>query len=152
VGAPKGRKHLSPLRGSTNYYAIFSRGLRPWLSNAAPPGLEHACVQCHRRAFSPPLAPEPTPMSLPLVSHPTATDPVCGMQLDPPTAPAHTSYRGTEYYFCCPHCLQNFQADPEKYLAAPGSAPHAAPHAAPPETAPTGPGVEYVCPMHPEVR
>src|SRR5437867_9562715 len=85
-------------------------------------------------------------MSLPLVSHPTATDPVCGMQVDPATAPAHTNSRGTEYYFCCPHCLQKFQADPEKYLAAPGSEAHAAP------AAPAAPGVEYVCPMDPEVR
>src|SRR5204863_8950685 len=64
------------------------------------------------------------------------------MQVDPATAPAHTDYRGTEYYFCCPHCLQKFQADPEKYLAAPGSETHA----------PAAPGVEYVCPMDPDVR
>src|SRR5437762_9852628 len=97
-------------------------------------------------------------MSLPLASPSTATDPVCGMQVDPATAPAHTNYRGEEYYFCCLHCLQKFQTDPEKYLAAPGSEMHAVPALPPganapgsPETA-GSPGVEYVCPMDPDVR
>src|SRR5437764_12185230 len=91
-------------------------------------------------------------MSLPLASPSTATDPVCGMQVDPATAPAHTNYRGQEYYFCCPHCLQKFRSDPEKYLAAPGSEMHAAPALPPGADAPGSPGVEYVCSMDPDVR
>jgi Cu+-exporting ATPase len=82
-------------------------------------------------------------MSLPLVSAKTVTDPVCGMQVEPANAPAHTTYRGHTYYFCCPHCLQKFTADPDRYL---GGQP------APEPVTPAPPGTEYVCPMDPDVR
>jgi P-type Cu+ transporter len=49
----------------------------------------------------------------------TARDPVCGMTVDPATSKHDYSYRGNRYYFCCPHCLEKFKADPEKYLAMP---------------------------------
>src|SRR5579862_1783362 len=82
-------------------------------------------------------------MSLPVL-HPSAViDPVCGMQVNPAAAPAQTTYRGQVYYFCNPHCLQKFQANPEKYLAQPRAEQHTAP--------PPAPGTEYICPMDPEV-
>ncbi len=74
-----------------------------------------------------------------------AIDPVCGMNVDPNTAPARTTYQGKIYYFCCPHCLAKFSADPRKYLAgkpAPmslGLAPA------------VGTKRQYICPMDPEV-
>jgi len=68
-----------------------------------------------------------------------ALDPVCGMTVDPAKAAASLEHRGTRYYFCSKHCLHAFSADPEKYLSA-----KAAPTAAPA-------GVQYTCPMHPEV-
>jgi Cu+-exporting ATPase len=80
-------------------------------------------------------------MSLPLLSSAKVIDPVCGMQVDPSTAPARTTYQGQSYYFCCPHCLQKFNADPARYLK---------PQARPPAAAPAG--TEYVCPMDPEVH
>src|SRR5260370_11057047 len=77
---------------------------------------------------------------------PPSVDPVCGMSVDPATARASTEYRGRTYYFCCPSCLQKFQADPERYLA--GTMPVAPePHAAPPVAPAPGTAVEYTCPM-----
>ena len=73
---------------------------------------------------------------------PTATDPVCGMTVDP-TAPrggSHT-HAGVTYHFCAEGCRRKFIADPQKYLG--GSREAMAP-AAPP-------GTKYTCPMHPEV-
>jgi uncharacterized protein len=42
----------------------------------------------------------------------SATDPVCGMTVDPATAAAHTDYAGQEYYFCSEGCARHFTADP----------------------------------------
>jgi len=44
------------------------------------------------------------------------TDPVCGMMVDPETAPAKVEYKGKTYYFCAPGCKVAFERDPEKYL------------------------------------
>ena len=44
-----------------------------------------------------------------------ATDPVCGMSVDPATAPEH---RGTDpgtVYFCSAGCAATFDADPGRY-------------------------------------
>lgn len=43
-------------------------------------------------------------------------DPVCGMMVDPETAPAKSEYKGKTYYFCAPGCKAAFEKDPEKYL------------------------------------
>jgi Cu+-exporting ATPase len=45
-------------------------------------------------------------------------DPVCGMQVDPQRSAASWEIQGKTYHFCCPHCRQKFQEDPQKYLAA----------------------------------
>lgn len=45
-------------------------------------------------------------------------DPVCGMMVDPETAPAKAEYKGQTYYFCAPGCKVAFEKDPEKYLKA----------------------------------
>src|SRR5262245_25072441 len=73
----------------------------------------------------------------------SAIDPVCGMTVDPATARASGVHDGKTYYFCCPSCLQRFQADPQRYLQ---------PKSAPSAPAPPVPGAVYTCPMHPEVR
>lgn len=44
-------------------------------------------------------------------------DVVCGMDVDPETAPAQSEYEGTTYYFCAPGCKVDFDADPQKYLS-----------------------------------
>ncbi len=45
-----------------------------------------------------------------------ATDPVCGMTVEPGTAKYKTSYKGQDYYFCAASCLENFKKDPKKYI------------------------------------
>ncbi len=43
------------------------------------------------------------------------TCPVCGMAVDPATAPSST-HNGKTYHFCCDDCKQQFDADPEKFV------------------------------------
>ncbi len=43
-------------------------------------------------------------------------DPVCGMTVNPATAPASAEYQGKTYYFCNPTCARRFRDDPEHYL------------------------------------
>ena len=47
----------------------------------------------------------------------TATDPVCGMTVDPARAEHSHAHRGQTYYFCCAGCRAKFEADPDLYLA-----------------------------------
>ncbi len=48
-------------------------------------------------------------------------DIVCGMEVDPKTAPAKSIYQGKTYYFCSPGCKQDFDKDPQKYIKAASS-------------------------------
>lgn len=83
-------------------------------------------------------------------------DPVCGMMVDPANAAGNAEYQGHTYYFCSKGCVAKFQANPEKYLhpeAVPEPMHAASPKPARPEqTQATAAGVEYTCPMDPEVR
>jgi YHS domain-containing protein len=48
-----------------------------------------------------------------------ATDPVCGMGVDPAAAierGLHSRYRDADYYFCGRGCKLEFDDDPERYL------------------------------------
>ncbi len=49
-------------------------------------------------------------------------DVVCGMDVDPESAPAKSEHEGTTYFFCAPGCKTDFEADPAKYLS-PGFVP-----------------------------
>jgi P-type Cu+ transporter len=69
-------------------------------------------------------------------------DPVCGMTVDPRQAAGSVVHQGQTYYFCSKGCAAKFQANPDRYLH-PEAGPEPMPEAA---------GVEYTCPMHPEVR
>lgn len=44
-------------------------------------------------------------------------DVICGMDVDPKTAPAKSEYKGRTFYFCAPGCKKTFDADPEKHAA-----------------------------------
>ena len=86
-------------------------------------------------------------------------DPVCGMKVNPATAPGGSfELAGHTYHFCNPKCRERFAADPEKYLpkadAAPASdaRPKAGALVTAPVTAVQAARVAYVCPMDPEVR
>ena len=74
-----------------------------------------------------------------------ATDPVCGMQVDPAKAPS-VAYQGTQLYFCCQGCATKFQAEPTKYLRPKQQV--ASIQAREIEV----PNSDYTCPMHPEVH
>jgi P-type Cu+ transporter len=72
----------------------------------------------------------------------TATDPVCGMEVNPAKAPHRYAHAGREYFFCCTVCRGKFIANPEKYReGAPATAAE-----------PPLPGAIYTCPMHPQIR
>jgi Cu+-exporting ATPase len=96
---------------------------------------DHGQAAAPRRDLFPILAPTAT-----------AIDPVCGMSVDPASARASCVHEGQTYYFCCPSCLQRFQADPNRYLAAKPRQEEKTP-----STPVTGARVEYYCPMDPEV-
>ncbi len=70
-----------------------------------------------------------------------ATDPVCGMRVDPASSKHSAELDGVAYHFCCAGCRSKFLADPAKYLAPSAAAP-----------APARPDAVYTCPMHPEIQ
>ena len=80
--------------------------------------------------LSPPQAPTDTK---------TATDPVCGMKVDPATSKHNLDHGGTTYHFCSAGCQAKFAADPGSYLKAKAAEP-------------AKPGAIYTCPMHPQIR
>jgi P-type Cu+ transporter len=87
-----------------------------------------------------------------------ATDPVCGMTVQPEDAAATLRQNGETYHFCSEGCLEKFRQDPARYRGGPATAGHvhaqASAHAepAPAEPAPPGGGtIQYTCPMHPEI-
>jgi YHS domain-containing protein len=51
-------------------------------------------------------------------------DLVCGMDVDPKTAPAKTVYKGKTYYFCSSGCKADFDKEPDKYIDAATSNMH----------------------------
>ncbi|MBI4292018.1 MAG: YHS domain-containing protein, partial [Betaproteobacteria bacterium] len=106
-----------------------------------------------------------------------ATDPVCGMSVEPGRAAGTAAHGGSTYYFCSAHCKSAFERDPVKYLGATARSGAPSPGAnmytcsMHPEVRQAGPGscpkcgmalepespsllaarTEYVCPMHPEI-
>ena len=101
-----------------------------------------------------------------------ATDPVCGMRVDPSTS-HRAMYRDREYLFCSARCKERFEANPGSFLnpATAAEAPSHAGHAhalakTVPEDATAKARTDdaeaaamgaaaptiYACPMHPEIR
>ena len=59
-------------------------------------------------------------MRIPLLRKggPSATDPVCHMDVDTEKPPGGTwEHDGVTYYFCGPGCNRAFQKDPQAYLS-----------------------------------
>jgi len=73
----------------------------------------------------------------------TEIDPVCGMTvtLKPDTRTAE--FDGRTYFFCSARCFEKFVAEPQRYLAESEPATISAQA--------DGDGVEWTCPMHPEI-
>src|SRR5258706_6027653 len=90
-------------------------------------------------------------------------DPVCGMMVATEKAAAKVEHARKTYYFCSKHCSKRFSREPEKFLAAPGTAgmghglassehgamQHSEVAALRPPT--DGKNVRYTCPMHPQI-
>ena len=74
--------------------------------------------------------------------HHMATDPVCGMKVDPDKAKHRLEHGGRTYYFCSAGCKAKFLADPNRYLIM----------KEPLKRGPMPQGTIYTCPMHPEIR
>jgi Cu+-exporting ATPase len=93
----------------------------------------------------------------------TAIDPVCGMTVDTSKAAGSFSHDGEIYFFCGLHCLERFRKDPESFLTkftnpiVSKGAKVAITHisrdtnARPIAVGSSSAGVEYTCPMHPEI-
>ena len=71
-----------------------------------------------------------------------ATDPVCGMPVDPVTARHHHEHNGKAFHFCSARCAERFAADPDRCIGASTAASASAVESA----------AIYTCPMHPEIR
>jgi Cu+-exporting ATPase len=69
-------------------------------------------------------------------------DPVCGMTISPADAVGHVEHQGQTYYFCNDSCLEQFRADPDRFVT---------PGARPPQPLAAAGATEWTCPMHPEI-
>lgn len=72
---------------------------------------------------------------------PMATDPVCGMKVDPAKSPHRTDHAGHTFHFCSARCREKFIAAPGEYFGKTKAAASPAPK-----------GTIYTCPMHPQIR
>jgi Cu+-exporting ATPase len=87
--------------------------------------------------------------------HPTASvpsaglekDPVCGMTVDPSGAKHRVEHGGRTFSFCGARCCEKFEADPGRYVPSHGESAKLESM----QPLPDANGVEYTCPMHPEV-
>ena len=120
----------------------FEQAPGQFLSGVAPsavsPGIQIA------------TAAKPALLALPiLAAAPRVKDPVCGMMVDPEKAGGRVEHAGKTYFLCSPRCAERFEQEPEKFLAAPGTAGMEHVHRA---TPPAGAqNIRYTCPMHPEI-
>src|SRR5712664_2648404 len=102
--------------------------------------------------------------SLPILNEPVRhKDPVCGMMVAPEKAADKVERAGETYYFCSKGCAERFSREPEKFLAAPGTAEMDHGFALPGHGAMEHAGatasfaasaekkIRYTCPMHPEI-
>ena len=91
------------------------------------------------------------PKSAPVVS--AERDPVCGMEVNPPTAKYAQEYAGRKYYFCSAGCSEKFRSAPQSYIEkGSSSVPQGIPDQAQTARRSESDGRSYVCPMCPEVR
>ncbi|MBL4698460.1 MAG: HAD-IC family P-type ATPase, partial [Phycisphaerales bacterium] len=71
-----------------------------------------------------------------------ATDPVCGMKIDPSSASESFEYQSKRYHFCSGSCASKFKGDPQHYIIPINDRP----------VGDTPADAVYTCPMHPEVQ
>ena len=91
---------------------------------------------------------KPTNPSLAVLREgPKEKDPVCGMVVDATKPAGKVEYGGRMYFFCSKHCIERFEKEPEKFLAAPGTAGMENVQA----SESIAKGIRYTCPMDPEI-
>jgi Cu+-exporting ATPase len=78
----------------------------------------------------------------------TATDPVCGMTVDPARAAGRVEHGGQTVYFCSAICRSRFEAAPEQFISNGAATPMIATEKKVRSSPKPG---RYTCPMHPEV-
>jgi len=71
----------------------------------------------------------------------TLIDSVCGMSVEPDTAAGKYDFNGETFYFCSQGCLNKFKQNPAGFLDKEREEKAVA----------ESEGVEYTCPMHPEI-
>ena len=91
----------------------------------------------------------PSPPAAP--SGAVATDPVCGMTVNPTEAAGTHRHAGRTYFFCSRDCLDRFRADPHAFVGYSKDI-HKKAHEHPRTADTTEDTAEYTCPMHPEIR
>ncbi len=137
--------------GGKNYY-FCSAGCAQNFDHAAEKYLAATTVPVKPASGTMQIAAaaKPALASLPiLASAPKAKDPVCGMMVDPQKAAGKAEHVGKTYYFCSPRCAERFEKDPEKFLAAPGTAGMDQAHTT--VSPANSKDIRYTCPMHPEI-
>ena len=118
----------------------------------------HAAFQADPTRFVAvaPAAAAAAPVAKPADDSPeAATDPVCGMSVDPARAAHSHAHGGQTYYFCCAGCRAKFEADPDRYLAPASGREAGSGHGvAPAAELPADKAAEtwYSCPMCAGVR
>jgi Cu+-exporting ATPase len=70
-----------------------------------------------------------------------ATDPVCGMKVDPTASRHRLDHGGRTFHFCSARCQEKFVAAPASFLVKSEKATSSVPK-----------GTIYTCPMHPQIR
>jgi len=73
----------------------------------------------------------------------SAVDPVCGMKVTLEKTAGTAEYKGEKYFFCSKGCMEKFKVDPAAYVAREAEQR--------PASSATN-GLEYICPMDPEVH
>ncbi|WP_129791344.1 heavy metal translocating P-type ATPase [Sphingosinicella sp. CPCC 101087] len=92
---------------------------------------------CHAHAHHEPAQAEPSQRQ-----H-LATDPVCGMTVDPATTPHHARFDGEDYHFCSAKCRDRFESRPELFIGQDRPRP---------QPQKVAEDAVYTCPMHPEIE
>jgi Cu+-exporting ATPase len=108
------RRHTTPPLPATPAAAVRPRVETPTTRSAAP----HAPAAHHH---------DDAPTVGHTVTAEAAVDPVCGMTVDPATAPATTRQDGSTVHFCSAGCATAFTADPGHYTAS-NDTPHRPSH------------------------
>jgi xanthine dehydrogenase accessory factor len=121
----------SPRRAGVILERLQQRGVPPERRSRlkAPAGLDIGAVTPgeiavsivaeiiqHRRSEKTPSAETESPAA-PIVRV-ESRDPICGMTVDNVTAKHHSEFSGQIVYFCCRHCKEMFDENPERYRAA----------------------------------